>query len=157
MSSVRTSGLYCGMRCSAIEPFAAVPTTAISASSSRACVTSRRMTTESSTTNTRIRSPGWRVLLFTTGMSHSSRMDSREFELLHENVPREWLHHVLIGASLHGFRGVLDFGLGVYHAHRHGRERGILTQPLQQIQAVNLRHVPIRQNQLYPAVPGFDN
>ena len=34
---------------------------------------------------------------------------------------------------------------------------GILAQSLQQFQAIHLRHVPIRQNQLYPAVSRFDD
>src|SRR6188768_2413388 len=54
ISRVTTSGHSCGTRCKAIAPLEAVPTTSISGSPRKASDKSLRMTTESSTTSTRM-------------------------------------------------------------------------------------------------------
>src|ERR1017187_10376981 len=105
------------------------------------------MTTESSTTSTRIRSPGWSNRLFIAAMpAPSSRMDPHKLELLHEDLFGEWLHDVFVGARFQGGRHLVQFGLGGDHDHHQARKFRVLAQLLEQIQPIDLGHVPVRED-----------
>src|ERR1035438_9942775 len=100
------------------------------------------MTTESSTTSTRIRSPGWSNRLFTAAVpAPLSRMDPHKLELFHEDLFCEWLHDVFVGARLQGHRHLVQFGLGGDHDHHQPGKFRVLAQLLEQIQPIEFWHV----------------
>src|ERR1017187_4286359 len=115
------------------------------------------MTTESSTTSTRIRSPGWSIRLFSAAISRSLWMDPRKLELLYEDVFGEWLHDVLVGARLPGRRHLIQFGLGGDHDYYQRRKFRLPAQLLEHLQPIDLGHVPVRQNQRHRGLFGFDH
>src|ERR1019366_2313604 len=136
-------------------PFEAVPTTSIAGTSSIAWVTRRRITTESSTTRTRIRSPGWSTRFCARCISPPIRsaLDSRcgfeaqEFELLDKYVSGEGFHDVFVGSRFERRGHLADLGLRGDHNDDQRRKFGLLTQGSQQLKAVHFGHIPVRENQ----------
>src|SRR5690242_18669587 len=147
MSRVTTCGFTCGIRASAIRPSGAEPTTSMSGSSPRTCVTSRRMTTESSTTRARILLPAGISFLDTAGKGRLLAHDPEQPELVFDGLVGKRLDHVFIRPGLQRGRNLFRLRLGSNH---HDGNRGKLwigAQVLDKLEPVHLGHVPVHQEQ----------
>ena len=116
MSSVSTSGLNCGIRCSAITPLAAAP------DHFEHGILFQRVRDQTADDHRIVHHQHAnplaglkQSLVHGLPMPCSSRMNSDEFELLDQDFFGERLHDVLVGARLQRGRHLVQFGFGGDH------------------------------------------
>src|SRR5687767_5198789 len=137
-SSVTMSGLSCRTLDRAMRPLDAVPTTSMPGSSLRTFVTSRRMTTESSTTRT--------LILLTDPLSDLS--EAEQALLLDDGFLREGLDDVFVRAGSECLDDLRSLALGSDHHQRHVAPRLFSANGVDELEAVHLGHVPVDERDL---------
>ena len=84
---------------------------------------------------------------FLRSKSRHSLEKSKESQFVRECFLRERLHQVLVGAGIQGGSHLLEFRFGSHHENPYGCVSRLAPNPLHELQAGHIRHVPIHQQE----------